>query len=76
MVTEAEFLAAASAGHAVECGGGDSARRPVEAAMLRRYCLELKDRIDPRGIRLQDAAIIGSLDLAGLDVPFPLRFDG
>jgi hypothetical protein len=76
MVTEAEFLAAASAGHAVECGGGDSTRRPVEAALLRRCCLRLKDRIDPRGIRLQDAAIIGSLDLAGLDVPFPLRFDG
>ncbi len=76
MVTEAEFLAAASAGHAVECGDGDSARRPVEAALLRRCCLGLKDRIDPRGIRLQDAAIMGSLDLAGLDVPFPLRFDG
>src|SRR5215469_5099303 len=76
MVTEAEFLAAASAGHAVECGDGDSARRPVEAALLRRCCLRLKDRIDPRGIRLQDAAIIGSLDLAGIDVPFPLRFDG
>jgi hypothetical protein len=76
MVTEAEFLAAASAGHAVECGDSNSTRRPVEAALLRRCCHELKDRIDPRGIRLQDAAIVGSLDLAGLDVPFPLRFDG
>src|SRR5215467_862164 len=76
IVTEAEFLIAASAGRAVECGGSNSTRRPVEAALLRRCCRELKDRIDPRGIRLQDALIVGSVDLAGLDVPFPLRFDG
>ena len=76
IVTEAEFLIAASAGRAVKCGGSNSTRRPVEAALLRRCCRELKDRIDPRGIRLQDALIVGSVDLAGLDVPFPLRFDG
>src|SRR5215471_14412528 len=76
IVSEAEFLIAASAGRAVECGGSNSTRRPVEAALLRRCCRELKDRIDPRGIRLQDALIVGSVDLAGLDVPFPLRFDG
>jgi hypothetical protein len=35
----------------------------------------LKDEIDPRGINLRDAAIVGRLDLAGLDVPFPVRLD-
>jgi hypothetical protein len=50
-------------------------RRPVEAALLRRCCLELKDQIDPRGLRLRHATVTGSLDLAGLEVPYPLRFE-
>lgn len=73
-VGEAELLAAASAGRTAECGG-DGVRRPVDAALLRRCCHQLKDQIDPRGLRLRGGAIRGSLDLAGLDVPFPVRFD-
>lgn len=74
-IGEAELLAAASAGQSLECGDG-STRRPVAAGLLRRCCHRLKDQIDPRGIRLQNAAIEGTLDLAGLDVRFPLRFEG
>ncbi len=71
----AELLAAAGAGRALACGDGSSSRR-VDAALLRRCCHELRDQIDPRGIWLQHAAITGSVDLSGLEVPFPLRFEG
>jgi len=74
-VGEAELLAAAGAGRAVACGDGNASRR-VDAALLRRCCHELRDQIDPRGVWLQHAAITGSLDLSGLEVPFPLRFEG
>ncbi len=50
-------------------------RRPVDAALLRRCCLGLKDQIDPRGLRLRHATVTGPLDLAGLEVPYPLRFE-
>jgi hypothetical protein len=50
-------------------------RRPVDAALLRRCCLELKDQIDPRGLRLRYATVTGPLDLAGLEVPYPIRFE-
>src|SRR5258708_15024218 len=74
-VGEAELLAAATAGHVLDCGEG-SVRRSVDAVLLRRCCRELRDRIDPRGVRLRNAAVTAPLDLAGLDVPFPLRVDG
>lgn len=34
--------------------------------MLRRCCAELRDQIDPRGVRLAGAVVAGPLDLAGL----------
>jgi hypothetical protein len=74
-VGEGELLAAATAGRVLVCGNG-TARRPVAADLLRRCCRELRDQIDPRGLRLCRAAVTGPLDLAGLDVPFPLRFEG
>jgi hypothetical protein len=74
-VGEAELLAAATAGQVLVCGGG-SARRSVDAALLRRCCRELRDQVDPRGVWLRGAAVTGALDLAGLNVPFPLRFEG
>lgn len=73
-VAEAEVLAAASAGEVLDCLEADL-RRPLDAAILRRCCLELRERIDPRGVRLRNAAITGPVDLAGLDLPFPLRFE-
>src|SRR5215469_13886036 len=73
-VDEAELLAAASAGQILDCSDGDN-RRPVDAALVRRCCHRLKDQIDPRGVQLRNATVAGVLDLADLDVPFPLRFD-
>jgi hypothetical protein len=54
----------------------ESRKRIVPAAVLRRCCRELKDQIDPRGLRLTNAVVTGELDLTGLVVPFSLRFDG
>src|SRR5215469_15796055 len=73
-VGEAELLAAAGAGRALVCGDGSASRR-VDATLLRRCCHELRDQIDPRGVLLRHAAITGSLELSGLEVPFPLRFE-
>jgi hypothetical protein len=71
---ETELLAAGKAGRVLELGA-DGRRRSVDASVLRRCCHELKDQIDPRGIRLRNAMIVGTVDLAGLEVPFPLRFE-
>ena len=73
-VGEAELLTAATAGQVLVCGDG-AARRPVPADLLRRCCRELRYQVDPRGVRLRGAEVTGRLDLAGLDVPFPLRFE-
>lgn len=72
-VSEAELLAVIRAGGVLDCG--DGGRRAVDAALLRRCCHELQGQVDPRGIRLRNAAISGSLDLASMVVPFGLRFD-
>jgi hypothetical protein len=74
-VSAAELLDAGRQGQVLSCADG-GARRPIDAGLLRRCCLELKDQIDPRGLRLRDAAVTGPVDLAGLEVPFPLRFEG
>ena len=74
-IDEAELLGAGRSGTIVEAAMDDG-KRPVQAALLRRCCHELKDQIDPRGLRLNNAVVVGCLDLAGLTVPFPLRFDG
>ena len=74
-IAEAELIDAGRSGAAVDAAA-DGVRRAVPAALLRRCCHELKDQIDPRGLRLTNAVVAGCLDLAGLAVPFPLRFDG
>ena len=73
-VSEAEIMAACGAGQILECADG-TARRPVDAALLRRYCDELSEQVHRHGIRLRQAAIAGPLDLSGLDVRFPLLFE-
>ena len=45
------------------------------AGLLRRCCDELAERVDRHGVRLRNAVVTGSLDLSGLDVPFPLRLE-
>jgi len=74
-IDEAELLGAGQRG-AVLDGVADGRKRIVQAAVLRRCCHELKDQIDARGLRLTNAIVTGGLDLTGLVVPFPLRFDG
>jgi hypothetical protein len=83
-ISEAELLAAARTGTALSgtAPGGaapddpaDGQRRTVDAALLRRCCLDLAGEIDPRGLRLAAVHVTGQLDLAGITVPFPLRFE-
>jgi hypothetical protein len=74
-IDEAELLSALRSGLPI-AGGEGGAKRTVQAALLRRCCHELKDQVDPRGLRLSNAIIAGRLDLAGLTIPFPLRFEG
>jgi hypothetical protein len=74
-IDETELLSALQGGVAVD-GGVNGVKRAVSATVLRRCCHELGGQVDPRGLRLKNAVVAGSLDLAGLTVPFPLRFDG
>ena len=74
-IDEAELVGAGRSGAVVEGAAGD-VRRAVQATLLRKCCHELRDQIDPRGLRLRNVVVLGSLDLAGLQVPFPLRFEG
>ena len=74
-IGEAELISAGQSG-AVLDGMKNGAKRAVPAAVLRNCCHELKDQVDPRGLRLANARVTGRLDLTGLAVPFPLRFDG
>jgi hypothetical protein len=71
----AELLSAGQRGVVID-GMADGRKRTVQAALLRECCHELKDRIDPRGLRLSSVIVTGGLDLTGLVVPFPLRFEG
>lgn len=73
-IEESELVSACRAGGVVD-GRAGGERRTVPAGLLRRCCHELKDQVDPRGLRLAGAVITGQLDLAGLDVPFPVSFD-
>jgi hypothetical protein len=73
-IDEAELVSAGQRG--VVCASAAGVKRAVPAALLRKCCHELTDQIDPRGLRLVNAVVIGCLDLAGMVVPFPLRFEG
>jgi len=53
----------------------DGHKRMIRAEVLRKCCHELKDQIDVRGIRLRNVVVSGQLDLSGLSVSFPLRFE-
>ena len=79
-IDEAELLGAGRSG-TVANAAIDGEKRTVQAALLRRCCYELKDQIDPRGLRLTNAIVVGCLDLAGLSArlqwrPAPLRRSG
>src|SRR5262245_21907005 len=53
----------------------DLAGATIAAELIRRVCLGREANVDPRGVRLRRAVITGALDLTGVDVPFPIRFD-
>jgi hypothetical protein len=73
-IDQAELMAAIGNGQVLDCAV-ESTRRVIAADLIRSCCLGLKDQVDPRGIRLTRAKVSGRLDLAGLDVPFPVWFD-
>ncbi len=73
-VAESELVQAGQQGRVLDCAG-NGGRRSLDAAAIRRCC-RAQAGIDPRGLRLANAAIVGVVDLAGLDLPFPLRFSG
>ena len=73
-IDESELTSAGERGATVD-GLAEGVKRTVDAAVLRRCCRELRDRIDPRGLRLANAIVTGCLDLTGLVVPFSLRFE-
>jgi hypothetical protein len=73
-VGESSLLAAAQAGTELD-GTADGERSTIEAAVLRRCCHQLASQVDPRGLRLAHVRVTGQLDLAGIAVPFPLRFE-
>ena len=74
-IDEAELAGAGQRGAVID-GMADGGKRTVQADVLRTCCRELKDRIDPRGLRLTNVIVAGALDLTGLVVPFSLRFEG
>jgi hypothetical protein len=74
-IDEAELTGAGRRGTVVD-GAANGSRRTVQAALLRKCCHELRDTIDPRGLRMRNVTVAGSLDLTGLAVPFALRFKG
>jgi hypothetical protein len=60
-IEETELSSAGRNGTIVD-GAGEGRKRIVQAGLVRRCCLELKDQIDPRGLRLNNAIIRGPLD--------------
>jgi hypothetical protein len=72
-VVERELVDALRDGQVLDCTENGE-RRSVDAALI-RHCCQAKADIDPRGLQLRNAIILGSMDLAGLDLPFPLRFE-
>ena len=65
-----ELRAAARAGTVVTGGG-----RTIDATVIRDCCLDPGERRDPHGLRLAGVSVAGPLDLAGITLPVPLRFD-
>ena len=71
-IDDSELGTACRAGGVLDGGDG---QRPIQAELLRSWCLEQRDQVDPRGIRLRNATVKGVVDLAGVRVPFPLSFE-
>lgn len=53
---------------------GDFRHRRVDAAHIRDLC-RTPENVDPRGLMIRNAKVVDRLDLSGMEVPFPLRFE-
>lgn len=71
-ISERDLVRAISDGEVVDIGGAG-----ISADMLRRLLMGqvAECRITPFGVRIRNAEIIGSLDLEGADIPFPLALN-
>jgi hypothetical protein len=63
-----EFEQAWSAGRIV-----DFAHGTLDAEVIRAFCIARRAG-DPRGVQIVNAVVSGQLDLAGVELPVPLRF--
>src|SRR5262245_8135888 len=69
-IDEGAFAAAVGAGEVLEGGGS-----PIDADLIRRFCVHRAGDVDPRGIRLRGVSVTGELDLTAVEVPFGLSFE-
>ena len=75
MVDAALLADAARTGRWFDGASADGSAE-IDAVVLRGLCRERRDEVDAAGVRLRNVHVRGSLDLAGVEVPFPLRLDG
>jgi hypothetical protein len=55
--------------------GGELRGGSIDARLLRECCITDPHLVDPRGLRLRGVHVRGRLDLAGVDIAFPLVFE-
>jgi hypothetical protein len=74
-VDESTFLDACMTGRPVDLREGGT-RGEIDADLVRRVCRRYRQEVDPRRIQVDNASVVGSVDFRGMEVPFPVRFDG
>jgi hypothetical protein len=73
---EQRLLTEASSGELVDLGDLSDEQRVVSANVIRRLCVGAEATgIDPRGLNVKAARIVGKVDLSFGRVPHPLRFE-
>lgn len=88
-VAEVKICQAASNGELAYCGLTDDQNHPtndpskasqwggernIRADLIRWLCVTVKEHVDPSGIQVFGARIVGDLHLSHVTVPFPLAF--
>lgn len=74
MIQESMVRRAARAGEIIDGRDGD-VRSTIDAALIRRHCMEFAAETDPRGLRIRGALVVGHLELAAVTAPFPVIFE-
>jgi hypothetical protein len=73
---EKRLLATAPAGELVDLSDLPDDDRVISADLIRGLCVGAKATgVDPRGLRVKVARIVGQLDLSFCEAPHPLRFE-